>query len=239
MSEGAPSAICDSPCEDSMAPSRLHQTTTMRTVILLALLWLQYNVAAPLLQAASHSLFNGKTLAGWEGDTNLWWRIEKDAIVGGSLTRHIPENQFLSTTRDYTNFVLKLEFRLTGTNGFVNSGVQIRSQRVPNNSEMSGYQCDIGDPTWWGSIYDESRRNKLMAQSDMAALNKVLKRGNWNSYEIRAEGRRIRTSINGVQGVDYTEADSSLPQWGKLGLQIHGGAKAEAQFRKLSIQELR
>ncbi|MBL9169724.1 MAG: DUF1080 domain-containing protein [Verrucomicrobiales bacterium] len=210
----------------------------MRTTLFLFLVWLQSSVALPSLQAASHSLFDGKTFAGWEGDTNQWWRIEKGNIVGGSLVRTIPENQFLATTRDYTNFVLKLEFRLTGTNGFINSGVQIRSQRVPKSSEMSGYQCDIGDPTWWGSIYDESRRNKLMAQSDMAALNKVLKRGDWNHYEIRAEGRRIRTFINGAQGVDYTEADASLPQWGKLGIQIHGGGKAEAHFRKLSIQEL-
>ena len=134
-----------------------------------------------------------------------------------------------------------MKFKLVGTDagGFINGGVQVRSEpaKTPPN-EMVGYQCDIGDPTWWGSIYDESRRNKLMAQSDMAALNKVLKRGDWNTYEIRAEGRRIRTSINGVQGVDYTEADASLPQWGKLGLRIHGGAKAEVQFRKLSIQEL-
>lgn len=210
----------------------------MRTLLLIAtLVWI--STSGPTgLHAASHSLFNGKNLSGWEGDTNQWWRLEKGMIVGGSLEKRVTENQFLATTRDYTNFVLRLQFRLVGTNGFINSGVQIRSQRVPNSSEMSGYQCDIGDPTWWASIYDESRRNKLMAQSDMAALNKVLKRGDWNTYVIRAEGRRIRTYINGVLGVDYTEADASLPQWGKIGFQIHGGGKAEASFKNISIEEL-
>ncbi len=189
-------------------------------------------------QAASQRLFDGRTFKNWEGDTQHWWRIEKGLIIGGSLVKKVPENYFLATTRDYTNFVLKAKFRLVGTNGFVNSGIQIRSQRVPNSSEMSGYQCDIGDPSWWGSIYDESRRNKLMSQSNMEALNKVIKRGDWNEYVIRAEGGRIRTYINGVAGTDYTEADKSLPQWGKIGLRIHGGAFAEASFKDISIEEL-
>ena len=83
---------------------------------------------------------------------------------------------------------MRLKIKLTGTEGFVNSGFQIRSQRVPNNSEMSGYQCDFGDPNWWGAIYDESRRNKVLAPSDMAAIEPVLKRQDWNDYVIRADG---------------------------------------------------
>ena len=189
-------------------------------------------------QAASVSLFDGRSFKNWEGDTHHWWRIKKGLIIGGSLEKKVPENFFLATTRDYTNFVLRVSFRLVGTNGFVNSGVQIRSQRVPNNSEMSGYQCDIGDPTWWGAVYDESRRNKVLQPSDMAALNPVLKRNDWNEYVIRAEGTRIRTYINGVMGADYTEKDATIPQWGKIGLQIHGGAFAEASFQKISITEL-
>ena len=41
-----------------------------------------------------------------------------------------------------------------------NSGVQFRSVRVPGH-EMSGYQADIGDG-YWGSLYDESSRNKTL-----------------------------------------------------------------------------
>jgi hypothetical protein len=121
---------------------------------------------------------------------------------------------------------------------FVNSGVQFRSQRVPNDTEMTGYQADLGDPNWWGCIYDESRRNKVMAQTDMAKLNKVLRRGDWNDYEIRAEGRRMRTYINGVLCVDYTEKDAKIPQEGRFGLQIHGGGPAEAWFKDITIEEL-
>ena len=187
------------------------------------------------------SIFDGKTFAGWEGDTNKTWRIEDGAFVGGSLKEKVPRNEFLATTRSYTNFVLRLKFKLVGVpgSGFINGGVQIRSQRAtkPAN-EMIGYQADIGDPTYWGNLYDESRRRKILVQADMAEVNKVLKRGDWNEYVIRCEGRRIRLTVNGVQTVDYTEPDESLEQCGLIGVQIHGGAVAEASYKDITIEEL-
>lgn len=185
-------------------------------------------------------LFDGKTFTGWEGDTQQTWRTADGAIVGGSLNRKIPRNEFLASKDSYDDFVLRLKFKLLGdpAKGFVNSGVQIRSERLPNSHEMIGYQCDLGDPTWWGCVYDESRRNRVLAQSDLKAVNRVLKRGDWNDYEIRAEGRRIRTFINGTLAVDYTETDQSLAQKGKLGLQIHSGGPAEVWFKDISIEPL-
>ena len=82
------------------------------------------------------SLFNGKTLAGWEGSE--LWRVQDGVITGGSLIETVKHNDFLASARDYTNFVVRFQIRLLGTNGFLNSGFQIRSQRVPNNSEMAG-----------------------------------------------------------------------------------------------------
>src|SRR5580765_8065591 len=143
--------------------------------------------------AADHgktiSLFDGKTFKGWEGDTNKTFRIQDGAIVGGTMNANIPRNEFLRTTRSYTNFVLTLKFKLTGGPS-ANGGVQIRTKPIPNNNEVSGYQADLGDPAWWGCLYDESRRNKVLAKSDMDQVNKVLKRGDWNEYKIRCEGKR-------------------------------------------------
>jgi len=183
-------------------------------------------------------IFDGTTFNGWDGDTNKTWRIEDRAFVGGSLTTQVPQNEFVATTRQYTNFVLKLSFKLVGDEGFVNAGVQVRSQRIPDHNEMIGYQVDMGDPTWWGSIYDESRRNKVMAQSNMEDVNKVLRRNDWNAYEIRCEGNRITARINGLLTVDYTEEDESIPQFGRIGLQIHGGGKAEAWYKNIYVKEL-
>ncbi len=184
-------------------------------------------------------MFDGKTLAGWEGNPKIW-RVEDGCITGGSYTETVRENEFVATTRDYTNFIIRLQIKLTGSNGFINSGFQIRSQRVPNNSEMAGYQCDFGEPSWYGCVYDESRRNKLMASSDMKTLRPVLKKDDWNEYVIRADGPRITTWINGVLGVDYYEPDLTIPNydWGKLGVQVHGGGKAVVQVKDVEIQEL-
>ena len=184
------------------------------------------------------SLFDGKTFRGWEGDTNKTWRIENGAIVGGTLKDRVPRNEFICITRSYTNFALRLKFKLVGTEGFVNGGVQIRSQRIANPpNEMSGYQADIGDG-WWGALYDESRRNKVLAKPNAGVAEKALKRGDWNDYEIRCEGKRIRLSINGQQTVDYTEPDDSIVQHGVLGLQVHGGGKTEVSFKDITLEEL-
>ena len=189
-------------------------------------------------QSKPISLFDGKTFRGWEGDTNKTWRIENGAIMGGTLKERVPRNEFICITRSYTNFVLRLRFKLAGTEGFVNGGVQIRSQRIANPpNEMSGYQADIGDG-WWGALYDESRRNKVLAKPDAGVAEKALKRGDWNDYEVRCEGKRIRLSINGQQTVDYSEPDDSIVQHGVLGMQVHGGGKTEVSYKDITIEEL-
>lgn len=182
-------------------------------------------------------LFDGKTLTGWEGNSAIW-RVEDGTITGGSLTQTVKVNEFLATTREFSDFIVRFQIKLTGQEGFINSGFQIRSARVPNSSEMSGYQCDFGDPNWWGAIYDESRRNRVLSPSDMTALGPVLRRNDWNDYIIRAAGPRITTWINGRMGTDYRETDTSIPLSGKLGIQVHGGGKALVQVRNIRIQEL-
>jgi putative membrane-bound dehydrogenase-like protein len=192
----------------------------------------------PTTGPGAQPLFDGKTLNGWEGAPKLW-KVVDGVIVGGSLTETIPQNEFLATERRYTNFVLRLQFRLRGGSGFINSGVQIRSERVPNSSEMAGYQCDIGEPNWWASLYDESRRNRVLAWSDIGSLDKVIRRNEWNDYIVLADGARVSTWINGVQGVDYYEPDPAIAgKGGRLGFQVHGGGAAEGSFRNITIEEL-
>lgn len=184
-------------------------------------------------------LFDGKTFNGWEGDTTHTWRIEDGMLVGGSLKQTVPHNEFIATTRSYSDYVLRLKFKLSGNEGFVNSGVQFHSQRIEDPAyEMTGYQADIGDG-YWASLYDESRRNKVLVHADTALISRVLRRNDWNDYEIRCEGRRIRLLLNGNLTVDYTEEDPSIPQSGLVALQIHGGGKAEVRFKDITLKELR
>ena len=188
------------------------------------------------LAAESVSLFDGKTLEGWEGNTQLW-HVEDGEIRGGSLTEKVVRNEFLSTRRAYADFDLRVKLRLSGT-GFVNSGVQIRSVRVPGSSETSGYQVDYGKG-WYGKLYDESRRNKVIAESkDMVAATAAIHEGEWNEYRVRAEGAHIQSWINGVPALDFIEVDPAIVQDGQIAIQIHGGGAAQVQVKDVIIEEL-
>lgn len=183
------------------------------------------------------ALFDGKTLDGWTFNEKIW-RLENGLITGGSLEERVPRNEFIATKKSYHNFDLRVKLKLTGTEGFINSGVQIRSVRVPNNSEMSGYQVDYGKG-WYGKIYDETRRNKVIAEAaNLKAATDAIKDGDWNEYRILAEGPRIRSWINGVPALDFTETDPNIAQDGLIGIQVHGGGKALVQAKDITIEEL-
>jgi hypothetical protein len=188
----------------------------------------------------ARSLFDGKSLDGWEvleSEADMW-KVIDGAITAGSLYDKVPHNSFVSSRDSFQNFDLRLKVRLLGTEGFVNSGIQIRSVRLPNNHEMFGYQVDAGKG-WWGKLYDESRRRTVIGEADdLDAVNKAIDEQGWNEFRILAEGRRIRSWINGVPALDYSEADTTIPLDGYIGLLVHGGGKTVVQFKDVTIQEL-
>ncbi len=187
--------------------------------------------------STSPDLFDGKTFSGWEGDTAKTWRIVNGEIVGGSLSEMVPHNEFLCTTESYSDFVLKLKFKLEGDEGFVNAGVQFRSRRIADPPyEVSGYQADIGHRLT-GALYDESRRNTFLAGYDSMAAPRGMS-GQWNDYEIRAVGNQISIFVNGEETVNYYEQDPDIPQDGLIGLQIHGGGKALVSYKDIAIERI-
>jgi putative membrane-bound dehydrogenase-like protein len=185
------------------------------------------------------SLFDGKTLDGWDFDPAMW-RVEDGVITGGSTTEKIKKNDFISTKKSYQNFELKLKIKVSGDpkTGMLNSGIQIRSVR--EGSAMSGYQVDCG-AGWFGKIYDEHRRNKVIWAStpeQQAALDKAIDVFGWNEYRIRAEGPRIQTWINGVHCMDYTETDPNIALDGHIAPQVHSGGVCLVQVKEVTIEEL-
>jgi putative heme-binding domain-containing protein len=194
--------------------------------------------ASAAVAADPTKLFDGTSFAGWNGDTTNTWRIEDGAIVAGNPDKAAPRNEFLATDREFENFELKLEYKLACTGG-CNAGVQFRSKRVPNHHEVSGYQADIA-PGITGGLYDESRRNKMLGvpPKELQAKALAAAKDGWNEYTIRAEGRRIWLSINGIELLDYTEPDETIPLKGAIALQIHGGLKGTICYRNLRITQL-
>jgi hypothetical protein len=207
--------------------------------ILLAALAVSVPVAGSTGQAPKDprpvAIFDGKTFAGWEGNLAIF-RIEDGAIVGGSLKEKIARNEFLCTTRPYGDFELRLRVKLVGGDA-ANAGVQFRTKRIPDNHEVSGYQADMGTG-WWGALYDESRRNKVLKGPDQSKMKEVVRNEDWNDYRVRAEGKRIQLWINGVQTVDYLEEDPTVEARGVICPQIHAGPPSEAWYKDITIVDL-
>lgn len=185
------------------------------------------------------SIFDSKTLDGWEYDPAVW-RVEDGVITGGSRAEKIKANYFINTKKRYQNFELKMTIKCSGdpATGLINSGIQIRSERVGGGTHMSGYQVDCGDG-WFGKIYDEFRRGKVIAEPvDAEALKKVVDVFGWNTYRIRAEGPRIQVWINDVLAIDYTETDPNIALNGQIAPQVHSGGIALVQVKDVTVEEL-
>jgi len=118
-----------------------------------------------------------------------------------------------------------------------NAGIQIRSLRVPDSHEMSGYQADVGQH-YWGALYDESRRNTILAAPPEDIRENLVRPDDWNRYRIRCQGPRVQLWLNDVLTVDYLEADAQIDPRGRIGLQVHGGPPTEAWYRNIEIEEL-
>ncbi len=186
---------------------------------------------------AEVQLFDGKTLEGWNGDPK-WFRVENGAIIAGSASESIPHNQFLCTDKTYGDFELTVDAKLVGQGN--NAGVQFRTKRIPNDSEVIGYQADIGwvqQGTCWGALYDESRRRKFLAESPEIAL-KAVKKGDWNTLPVVAKGDHIQIFLNGQKTVDYTEPDANIERTGVIALQVHSGPPLEVHYKNVRLKEL-
>lgn len=206
--------------------------TALSLIVLAASSLAQERPTAP--QSGFVPLFDGKTLNGWEGNLKVF-RVQDGAIVGGELSKGLPHNEFLATTRQYGDFELRLKFKVLGKG--VNAGVQIRTRRVPNHHEVVGYQADLGEGIW-GNLYDEGRRGNLV-KAPAEAIGTLVNRGDWNDYVIRCQADRVQLWINGRQTVDYTERDPAIPRTGIIALQIHGGPASEAWYKDIQIRELK
>ena len=183
------------------------------------------------------SLFDGRTLAGWDGDPDLW-SVRDGSIVGSSDGKAVEANTFLIHRTPYENFVLRLEVRLR--NG--NSGIQFRSTQIPGPGWIvHGYQADLsdaGERSAWGNFYEEKGRGRgMMATPDEGwqRAKAVVRPKDWNHYEIRAVGHSVRLTLNGK--ITFEGSDDRASH-GKIAIQLHSGAPMQVECRNIRIKPL-
>ena len=178
------------------------------------------------------------------------YSVQNGEIVGTSQPN--TPNSFLCTTREFTNFILELEFNVAPG---LNSGVQIRSHAYDHPTSVEwkgktykvpagrvhGYQIEI-DPSpraWTGGLYEEGRRGWFQNLTNNPTAQKAFRQNDWNKFHIEANGDHITSSINGVPATDYHDA---MDPAGFIALQVHGVGKRtndlDVRFRNIRIKEL-
>lgn len=198
-------------------------------------------------------MFNGADLSGWSGDTRFW-SVEDGAITGRSTEQNpLTANTFLAADGVFGDFELRLQFRIEGGN----SGVQYRS-RLREDGSAAGYQADIDSgPNYTGILYEENGRGILCDRGasvdllpggarhdagrigDKAELESLLRKQDWNDYEIVARGPRLIHRINGRTFVDVVDRDDAhAATGGRIALQIHSGPPMTVRFRAIRLREI-
>ena len=214
----APSALSMMPDDILQAASEFEVRSLMA--------YLQAPTQVPMLATADNvkDFFNGKDLAGWDGDRDVW-AVRNGEIVGKTATG-LKRNTFLKSSQAVTDFRLSLRVKLTPNRE--NSGVQFRSEPLPDG-EMRGPQADIGGG-WWGKLYEESGRGLLAKEGG----ERHVKPDEWNDYVVEARGTTVKIWINGQLVCDYT--DAQLSRRGVIGLQVHSGGPMEVRFKDLKLE---
>lgn len=196
------------------------------------------------------SIFNGRDLSGWEGESG-WWSVEDGAITAQSTPdKPCKKHTYLiwrgGKPRD---FELRLDYRLVGGN----SGIQFRSREVPP-WDTNGYQADIDAAgEWTGALYQHDRgavalrgervvidpdgTRHVTEFADPDELLQRVKADDWNRYRIAANGERIVLTINGVQMAEANDRHRDLAaRRGIIALQLHPGPPMKVQFRDIRLR---
>ncbi|HWE40532.1 MAG TPA: DUF1080 domain-containing protein [Isosphaeraceae bacterium] len=199
-------------------------------------------IAATALSAAEDegftTLFDGKTVAGWAPVNSA---PENWAVTDGLLVTKGKGGGWLSTDKEYGDFVLRLEYR---TRAGGNSGVFIRAPRSgdPAYTGMEIQILDDDDPKYrdlkpgqyCGSVYGVAPAKRGSTKSA----------GDWNTMEITAKGPKITVKLNDhtVTEADLTEHKDAakehpgiLRKEGYIGLQSHS---EPVEFRNIRIKPL-
>lgn len=203
---------------------------SIRSIVSVALLVLCASISAPpaVAQSAASqsdpgwvSLFDGKTLDGWNrvGESN--WRLEDGVVVADKLSGKTPAH--LVSKESYKDFSLVIEFWASDD---ANSGIYLRCADPVNISDRTCYEANIfdqrPDPTYG--------TGGIVHFAEVSPMPKA--GGKWNTFEINAKGRHITVMLNGQK---TAELHNGLFAQGPITLQ-HGGG--EIKFRKVAIKPL-
>lgn len=181
--------------------------------------------------AQKKKLFNGKDLTGWTIHGTEKWYVDNGELICESG----PDKQYgyLSTDKDYKNFILTLKFKQEADG---NSGVFFRS-RILEGVKISGWQAEVAPiNNHTGGIYESYGRGWLIQPKPED--EQYLKQGEWNEYKIKVVGDEVTTWLNGHQMI-YLKDEKIGQGEGFIALQIHDGGGIKVRWKDINIEEVK
>ena len=208
-------------------------------------------------------IFDGKTLAGWDGDPQ-YWRVENGCLVGEiTPATIIKRNTFIIWRGGApSDFELKVEYRISAEG---NSGVNYRSVQLTDAPwSLAGYQADIDGSDrnkpplrHTGQNYEERGRTFLARRGEMVrvdataqpkviaslgdseAMNAFIKNDDWNEYHLVARGNILTHILNGRVVTVVDDDDPKNRRFdGLIGVQVHVGPPMKVEFRNFRLKPL-
>jgi hypothetical protein len=226
------------------------------------------NVAAPVANVAPVasrepappgeflSLFDGRALGKWLGDTNVW------SVSGGKLRASVSESTpgrgkpsyLVYSGQTFSDFELHFSYRIA--HGEVNSGIQYRS-RQKDDGTVDGYQADIDTANKWTGILVEMNQRKFLAMrgertettvptgyeikgklSSAEELATHISPDGWNEYVVIAHGSSLKHIINGFVMAETNDLHPDAARNGILAFQMNTGHPGEIEFKDIRLRPL-
>lgn len=180
-------------------------------------------VAPPLtaeeIQAGWISLFDGRTLFGWDVPTVTNWHVEDGAIVADS-----GEKSLLLTPFHFDDFELRCSFHVAEGG---NSGIFLRTADKASNPAKDTYELNICDS------HATHKSGSFVGR--FVAENVPAVEGAWHDFRILCEGPRIQVWLDEKQIIDFTDTSDAIRLTGRIGLQMNQGRSA---FRNVLLRPL-
>ena len=167
------------------------------------------------------TLFDGKSLDGWDqvGESN--WRVEDGAVVVDKMAGK--EAGYLVSKNSYKNFVIRVEFWPSDD---ANSGIYFRCLDPKKITDRTCYEANIFDQRKDPS-YGTGAITRYIEVNPMPKAG-----GKWNTYEVTVNGRDITVVLNGET---TAKLRNGMFDEGPVALQHGAGA---VKFRKVEIKPL-
>lgn len=212
--------------------------------------------AAATPQSGFESLFDGRTLDGWQGDRAIW-SVQDGAITGRTTAETgLKENNFLIWKDPVEDFELRLKFRLENGNSGIYYRARKRSADQTKGDPLIGTQADFDASGRWTGVIMEYLLRGVLAErgqrvvidsqgskqvtplGDPAELLRIVKLREWNDYTVTAKGGRVVLNINGVTMCELDDRDPRRIKQGLLALQVHVGPPMLVQFKEIYLRRL-